>query len=188
MTRKPRQQLNHGSQKRGWNEGERTDGGGGGVQRQKLQEDKNSFSKSREQRVRSEKVHASVKTRLKGNRRLSAGQSGRPKPERETSGGGGTSQGRGPINPGPPPMGGQLYLVCGRRVLQHLSVASDIPKGPMCRTNASHPPRNHPFIYLPTGTSPRNTEVIESIPRPNTPRTNMEGSRQQRAPNTPRPE
>lgn len=83
---------------------------GGGVQRQKIQEDKNSFSKSREQRVLSEKVHASVKTRLKGNRRLSAGQSGCPKAERETSGGGGTCQGRGPINPGPPPMGGQLYL------------------------------------------------------------------------------
>lgn len=98
MTRKPREQLNHGSQKRGRNEGERKDGGG--VQRQKLQEDKNSFSKSREQRVLSEKVHASVKTRLKGNRRLSAGQSGRPKPKRETSGGGGTCQGRGPINPG----------------------------------------------------------------------------------------
>lgn len=115
MTRKPREQLNHGSQKRGRNEGERKDGGG--VQRQKLQEDKNSFSKSREQRVLSEKVHASVKTRLKGNRRLSAGQSGRPKPKRETSGGGGHLSRTWTNKPW---MGGQLYLECGRRVLQHL--------------------------------------------------------------------
>lgn len=94
-----------GRERMGWG------GWGGGVQRQKIQEDKNSFSKSREQRVLSEKVHAS-KTRLKGNRRLSAGQSGCPKPESETSGGGGTCQGRGPINPGPPPVGGQMYLEC----------------------------------------------------------------------------
>ena len=54
-------------------------------------------SESREQRVQRGKVQASVKTRLKGNRRLSAGRSWRQKPRRESSGGGGTSQGCGPM-------------------------------------------------------------------------------------------
>lgn len=93
---------------------------GGGVQRQKIQEDKNSFSKSREQRVLSEKVHASVKTRLKGNRRLSAGQSGCPRAERETSGGGGHLSRTRTNKPWTPTDGWPVVPGGGRRVRQHL--------------------------------------------------------------------
>lgn len=107
MKGKPREQPNHGSQKRGWNEGERKDGGGAFTGRNYRR------TKIVSVRVLSEKVHASVKARLKGNRRLSAGQSGRPKPERETSrGGGGTCQGRGPINPGPPLVVPGMWSAC----------------------------------------------------------------------------
>lgn len=67
-----------------------------------------------------------MKTRLKGNRRLSAGQSWCQKPKRETSGGGGTCQGRGPINPGPQLIGIHFYLKCGQCMLEHLYAFSDV--------------------------------------------------------------
>lgn len=119
-----------------------------------------------------EKVQASVKTRLKGNRRLSAGRSWCQKPKREPGEGGGTRQGRGPINPGLQLIGGYFYLKCGGRALECLHAFSDILKVLTFHTNASHPPppsklHKHASAH-PPGTSRWKTERSSNLFHHNT--------------------